>query len=262
MGWFTNNKKDPAPEPAKAEEEYAVMPKELRIAIASLKGRVAVPDDRVVKVPMAEVFPVTAAIQKEERTREAARQQAEAEALKNPQIGKLMVGKGIFIGQEERDGHNYNWFVLPTDLIETSGEKILRTYNDTAKELASRKNMYGGHDGADCKNEEGLYKGFENGSLLGKWIMPPRHIVQGKDVDGNDVRPDNNLYALRNTEDFKGTFTTASGDGTAHWYWSCTEHRDNSGYVYGVDFTDGGVGWNRKDGYRLSSRPCRVELVI
>ena len=225
MSLFSRNRSDPPPEVPVAVEEYVIMPRELRLAIAGLKGRAAVPDDRVVKVPMAVAFPITAAVLREERTREAARQKAEAEALKNLQIGKLIVGKGIFIGQEERGGRKYNWFAAPTDLKETSGDKILRTYNDTGKELASRRNWHG-HDGADCKNEAGLYAGLENGSLLGKWIIPPRHIVQGKDVDGNVVRKDNNLYVLRNTEDLKGTFTTVSGSGGAHWYWSCTEHRD------------------------------------
>ncbi len=51
----------------------------------------------------------------------------------------------------------------------------------------------------------------------------------------------------------------ASGSDNANWYWSCTEHRDNSSNVWAVRFSDGDDNWNDKDNNRLSCRPCRVE---
>ena len=52
----------------------------------------------------------------------------------------------------------------------------------------------------------------------------------------------------------------ASGSDNAHYYWSCTEHPDNSSHVYNVQFTDGHDDWNDKDNYKLSTRPVRAEL--
>src|SRR5271163_1945820 len=86
MGFFLGKKKEVSVEMAPApEEEYAVMPKELRIAIAQLNGRAPIPVDQVVKVPVSEAFPITYARKQEE-------------ALKNPQIGQLIDGKGVFLG--------------------------------------------------------------------------------------------------------------------------------------------------------------------
>lgn len=54
-----------------------------------------------------------------------------------------------------------------------------------------------------------------------------------------------------------GGFTTTSGSDYAHWYWSCTERRDDPSNVYVVDFTDGRGGWDLKDTSSLSSRLIR-----
>jgi hypothetical protein len=51
--------------------------------------------------------------------------------------------------------------------------------------------------------------------------------------------------------------TSRSGSDFAHWYWSCTEPRDDASKVYDVDFTDGGGGWDHKDTISLSSRLVR-----
>jgi hypothetical protein len=81
------------------------------------------------------------------------------------------------------------------------------------------------------------------------WYIPTLDILQ-------------KMYELRNTGDFADTFVTTERTDGAHWYWSSTGRRDDSDYVYDVDFTDGDVGWNHKDLYRLSCCPCRAELVI
>jgi len=52
----------------------------------------------------------------------------------------------------------------------------------------------------------------------------------------------------------------ASGSDNAHWYWSCTQHRENASNVYDVDFTDGDDDWDHKDNNSLSGRVVRAEL--
>jgi len=51
----------------------------------------------------------------------------------------------------------------------------------------------------------------------------------------------------------------ASGSDYGEYYWSSSEHRDNSDHVWNVRFTDGDDDWNHKDNQRLSCRPCREE---
>ena len=119
----------------------------------------------------------------------------------------------------------------------------LLTYNDAVKKVASLKNWHG-FDGCDFKNEAELMAAFDNGTYNGGWFIPTRDLL---------------LKMYDNRDD---TYTAKRGSDVAHWYWSCTERRGHSDGVYGVDFTDSDVGWGRKDGNRLSSRPCRVELVI
>jgi Protein of unknown function (DUF1566) len=67
------------------------------------------------------------------------------------------------------------------------------------------------------------------------------------------------IYKNRNEGALNGTFNESAGSGTAHWYWSCTEDRENPSGVYGVDFTDGGDVWSLKGSSSLSSRPLRLE---
>ena len=113
-------------------------------------------------------------------------------------------------------------------------------------------------------SEPKLYMEFWlNGNGMGVWVTPPREWVDGKDAGRNEIRPNENLYALRNTGDFADTFTTVNnGTALALWYWSSTELSDSRGRVWNVGFSNGGAATNFKDGYRLSSRPCLVELAI
>jgi hypothetical protein len=67
------------------------------------------------------------------------------------------------------------------------------------------------------------------------------------------------IYKNRNEGALKGTFNESAGSGLAHWYWSCTEHREDPSFVYTVDFTDGDDVWGHKDNGSLSSRPLRAE---
>lgn len=62
------------------------------------------------------------------------------------------------------------------------------------------------------------------------------------------------LHVLYANRESIGGFVTKRGSATAHWYWSCTEHRDVPSGVYFVDFTDGRDGWDHKGGHSLSSR--------
>jgi hypothetical protein len=195
-----------------------------------------------------------------------------AEAKVAPfELGKLIPGKGIFMGQwepKDRDGkpigQKFNVFAAPTDLTGADGERACLTYNDAVKAVGQLRNWHG-HDGWMIENDTALYKVLESGDGIGKWFIPPRELLCGKDVDGNVVRGEH-LYKLRNEGDFKGTFVpTTKGDSSTDYpsyYWSCSELRDYHTHVWATRLPAGGVDWDHKDLLRFSSRPCRVELAL
>jgi hypothetical protein len=277
---LSGHKDEAAPATTGDTEEYAVMPRALRAAIASLKGRAPVAEDGVVKVPMAEAFPISAAALVTERIKETARQNAEAkaraeveaeaaaeaEAIRNPQIGQLIKSKGIFMGPwEPKDrngtslGKKFNVFASFHDLTNASGKSAILKFKEAAEQVAGLRN-WNGHDGGDFENDTALHNALKDGSAVGKWFIPPLELLYGKDANEKLVRPGNNLYELRDTGDFKGTFFAAKDMGLADWYWSCTESRSNSSDAWIACFSDGGSVLDLKRSFSLRCRPCRVEL--
>ena len=204
------------------------------------------------------------------------------ETLKNlvleervPEIGESVSGQGIFLGQyspKDQNGKSlgkiFNVFAAPEDLSvkeSKSGffkkrETVTRvfTFNDAAKLVAELKDWHG-HDGASFENSAVLTKALKDGSYKGEWVIPPREILSGKDVDGNDAQQ-NHLYKHQNKGAFKGTFKTAASSGSdcPDWYCSSTEDCDHSSEVHGVLFSDGYESWLFKDDIRLSCRPVRL----
>lgn len=71
------------------------------------------------------------------------------------------------------------------------------------------------------------------------------------------------LLTMHLFKDQIGNFVTEykSGSATAHWYWACTEYRDDPSLVWNVRFSDGVVLANFKDVCELSVRPVRAEPV-
>jgi hypothetical protein len=184
--------------------------------------------------------------------------------------GLKLGDKGIFAGTHEltdRSGHyvgRFNIFAARTDLnVNASGAKTLMTFKNTAIELGKRGRWLGhyGYQFDFEHYEQDLFKGLRDGTAVGEWFIPTSEMLGGWNADEREFWPEN-LYDLRNTGDFNETLTTASGAGNAGWYWSCTEHRDDSGNVLIVRFSDGGVSWVPKERPHLGCRPCRAELAI
>jgi hypothetical protein len=184
------------------------------------------------------------------------------------EAGQLIHGKGIFLGPwspQHREGvslgQTFNLFAAPHDLgLDENGRgtKRVAKYEDTVKYVSEIRSLVG-HDGAGYENDKELYDALKNGSYKGEWFIPTREMIAGTDIDGKQVQTDT-LFAHKDKGAFKNTFTLASGSGLADWYWSCSEHREYSSYVYAARLSDGLVGWLHKDGCSLSSRLLRAEL--
>ena len=185
------------------------------------------------------------------------------EAIANAKPGQLVSGQGVYIGKyqpKDREGNSlgkiFNAFASPEDLTNKSGKKATFIYVDAVKRIAELKD-WNGFDGTNYATDKELYKALKDGSYTGGWIIPPRELLSGTDVDGEkDVQKDN-LYAHKDKGSFKGTFTTAAARGGSvffQWYWSCTKDRGHPSGVWNADFSDGFEDWHHKD-IRLSCRP-------
>jgi hypothetical protein len=162
-------------------------------------------------------------------------------------IGKLIAGKGIFVGGWEPKGRTgrslgQTFYVLaaPQDLTDASGKKLLLRFDQAVEEVASR------NGGRRFGNEIELCEAIEDRSYRGEWFIPPREVAR-------------TLYDNKDRGALKGTFTTtASYPDCGDWYWSSTEYRGYSSNVWTVRFSDGNIDWNNKADCRLSCRPCCV----
>lgn len=187
----------------------------------------------------------------------------------NYEIGQMVEDKGVYVGiwrPVDREGRKlnaeFNVFAAPKDtryLTNTKSGK-LATYNDDVKRIAGLHNICG-HDGVMLANDTAIYDAVRTGNhaALANWHMPVKELVNGRNIDGDEIQPDN-LYAHKDKGALKGTFTDKVGSDHAHWYWTASEHRDIPSPVYVVVFTDGDDDWDHKDGFALSSRPVRAEL--
>jgi hypothetical protein len=185
------------------------------------------------------------------------------------EIGQLVDNKGVYVGiwrPVDREGRKlnteFNVFAAPKDtryLTNTKSGK-LATYNDDVKRVAGLRDICG-NDGVMLANDAAIYDAVRTGNhaALAKWHMPVKELVNGRNIDGDEIQADN-LYAHKDKGALKGTFTDKAGSDDARWYWTASEHRDYPSGVYVVVFTDGGGVWDHKDDDGLSSRPVRAEL--
>src|ERR1035437_5103371 len=184
--------------------------------------------------------------------KEALRQKAEEEALKNSEPGRLILGQGVLVGQyapKDREGNSlgkiFNVFAAPQDLTGASGKKETYKYVDAVKRIAALKN-WNGFDGTNYATDKEIYKALKDGSYNGGWILPTRDLLVGTDVDGKQNQPDN-IYAHKDKGSLQGTFNTtnkASGSDYPDWYWSSSEDRNYPSYVLNVRFSDGNEYWH------------------
>ncbi len=175
------------------------------------------------------------------------------------QLARHAAGLGIYMGMYQHTDKAGNKIGKIRPLFAGEPLQGTRTFIKTAEHIGQLP------DGFKVNNplnyQKALDAAFADDSIEGKLFIPSREILCGKDNAGKMVRAEN-LFALRNEGDFKNSFITNPGrQASADWYWSSTEHRDDSDCVWNVRFSDGKGGWIHKDGHRLSCRPVRVGRV-
>ena len=189
-----------------------------------------------------------------------------AEKLANLEIGDLIPGKGIFFGKYElkdKEGNlknTFNMYAAPEDLADNEGNKTF-SYSAAIDHIAALQNWHG-HDGTPYASEGKLFKALEDGSYKGGWFMPSSELLIGYDGERNLTTPDN-LYSVRNTGEFAGTFEQTlytSGDVYRDSYWGCTqlEIMGLAGRTY-ARFSTGTRCFTNNEVRPMACRPVRLE---
>jgi hypothetical protein len=184
-------------------------------------------------------------------------------------VGQFYEGRGVYMGQMQpknrngrRIGKTYNLFAAKNDIKSQSGGYLMQNFKNMVREVAAVRGLHD-HDGASVADVTALIRGLKDGSLEGKWVIPPLEWLLGKNVNhGASQTP--SLYALRNTRAFADTFVTKPSvhPFRSPLYWCLADHRDGQSILLGARFSDGNYISFGREFLRMSCRPCRVELVI
>jgi hypothetical protein len=138
-----------------------------------------------------------------------------------------------------------------------------RTFNQNVAAIANLENWHD-HNGwkfdrlryGTTSYEDGRFKGYKDGSAIGTWGSPELRILNGKDRDGKQVAPAENMLVLSRDKKsaFYRTFVMLRSFHYAKWSQSFTEHRADPDYVPTVHFSGGKVNWVPKD--YVNHRSC------
>jgi hypothetical protein len=181
------------------------------------------------------------------------------------EVGTVIAGRGIYHGawQPRPNGvivHAYS----DTDLLKDRfAKQLLLTWYEARDELARRNGGQRYGDGTEPALRQALAKpsGAKGAYQDGDLVMVPQLLLNGKDVNGKQVRAQNTADLLRgsNVNTFNKISETLRNAGSFYgrWSWSCTEDRDNPNNVRAVRLSDGNDDWNIKDNNRLGVLPFR-----
>ncbi len=237
-------------------EDHLVIPDALLEAMRIMRGE-AMPA-MAGQVKYATVCPIS-----EERTR------LRREALNNLRPGDLLEGEGVFLGRYspvDRQGRplnrTFNVFAAPEDACDVGGGPAMLQYKQMVAAVAELKEWHG-HDGLYCKSDVDLYKCLDDGTYAGQWVIPPKELLDGRNVEGGIVQLDN-MFKNKNIGAFKDSFMQVAIDPlySPDWYWSCTTFlkRDS---VWDVRIRDREGGWAQVESHYHSCRPVRfVEVTL
>ena len=160
--------------------------------------------------------------------------------------------------QGEKLGRKLAFFAAPENLTDAP-----LTFNHNIEKIGGLKGWHG-HDGwnFDPKRcgtpsyEDGLFKGYQDGSAIGKLTAPLLELVNGGTRDKPQTSGVENMVVLsKNPESpLHNTFVKSSSI-FAQWSQACTETRVFPDLVPSVHFPAGEVGWVNKVNARSCVRP-------
>jgi hypothetical protein len=233
-------------------------------SVAALFASVSASDDAAI----AKALP-NAAVLTAERLRKEELRRALEEFLEKVKPGDTVEGEGVFIGifePRDRDGKSlcktFKIFAAPEDLPGEDGARACLSYPDMVARLAQMKNWHG-HDGANYKNSDRIYKALDTGRYKSEWIIPPHEILSGRDHIGIPIEQPDTILAHWQKGDLANTFNTDAGRAFIvhpHHYISSTVLPDGEYYFFACpskDVGDRAPRWTH-EATPTSCRPVRL----
>ncbi len=232
-----------------------VLSNELRKAIAAASGRA---EDDIVMPDPSVLNPISVEIAKERR-----------KIYRKEELypGRFIEGQGVYLGEyaaKDRKGKTvgkvFDVFAAPEDLTTVTGKRETFDYIHAVDAVAALKEWHG-YDGTPYKNDEEIYTALKDGSYNGGWIIPPREILIGSDLNGVHNIEQRNLFRVKNSGAFAGTFSNVDkrkGVEAEGWYWSSTQHPKDPQLSWYSRFSDTAGAWNSQSNYKMSCRLVRL----
>ena len=112
-----------------------------------------------------------------------------------------------------------------------------------------------GHFGAAYASDEDLLMRMKDGSYNGSWVIPPRMLLDGTDMNYCTVFKDH-LLACHEREGLAATFAGAASDPRP--YISSTLHENSKSFVWATYLHDRNHEWKKGDSCWL---PCEGQAV-
>ncbi len=182
----------------------------------------------------------------------------------NANIGDVVEGKGIYIGEWEPIGSDgislgriFNLYAAPEDIFD-NGKRLNTSFNNMASRVVELKD-WNGHDGFNhLTNSSGpdqaLYDALSTDQYEGEWFVPTSDILHGINSSGNQTLS-NHLHSVRDIGALKGTFENN------FWYWASTQQANGSGNVFSIQCTGSkGAKWRGREDSDICARLVRAEL--
>lgn len=169
----------------------------------------------------------------------------QAKAFRAPKIGKLVKGKGVYVGDWQiTDTVIAPLYVAADFERDSNGKQIQQTFNRQKDEFAKRNGRTYGNGCVAAIAQAMVNRTYNEGDCF----HGPLEFLNGRDVYGNEMRKvsvfsllkaGNPAFAERLLEEIK--------KGNSCWAFSGTEHPVYTFLVHGVRLRDGGDDWHTKD---------------
>ena len=183
--------------------EIPGVPQDFGNVLALLDGREPTNDDQLQiadGAKIADILPVTTRISKKGAPDANGSFKQAAVDPSTLQIGQLVQGKGVYVGEWKPTDSNgrslnqtFDLYAAPEDIRQSNGDNLLMTFNDAVAHVAGLQNWHG-HNGSDFKNEKAVMEAVRNNpNALGNWFIPTKEILHGRNTNGDEVQSDN-LY--------------------------------------------------------------------
>ena len=159
------------------------------------------------------------------------------------EIGDLVKGRGVYLGKYA----GLAAYAADDFLRDGNGEQKVLNFNEACAELTLRNEGRSYGNGSAKALRQAIRTGaYRDGDL----VLPPKQLLNGRNSDGDKVRPGENVTDLLNQPAFSTIRETISNGKDDGWAVSSSERPSNPSRVDHVSLSGGDDGWGTKNGHR------------